>query len=89
MEKLNCDAFPRSISADPVGSSASKMALQHIQELRKGGQAFVPSFQPVIRYGLPLEGVFGQGVFLTQQAIPKKKFSHEPSAGNNPYSFSP
>lgn len=43
MEKLNCNAFPRDVSADLMRSFGSKMALQHIQELREGGQAFVPS----------------------------------------------
>lgn len=43
MEKLNCNAFPKDVSADLMRSFGRKMELQHIQELREGGQAFVPS----------------------------------------------
>lgn len=56
IEKLSCDAFPKDVSADFMGNSGSKIALQHIQELRKGGQTFVTSCQPIIRNWLPLEG---------------------------------
>lgn len=74
MAKLLCNEVTTKISADPMGSSGTVMALQKCPILRQGKRALISQHQPVIAGGLfhGKEYRLGQGNYLWQRAVPFK-----------------